>query len=405
MSIKSPKEWKRTKLGKILPRPYKNGIYKSADYYGSGISILRINDFDNRGNLTSPELQKVYLNENEISNYRLNIKDIVVNRVNSLTHLGKSILWNESKITTVYESNMMCINPDEEIIKPEFLIHVLHHEPSRNFFRRVAKRAVAQSSINQQDVKALPLLLPPLPEQKAIAALLSTWDEAIEITERLIQAKERRKLGELHSRISSQKANSAIGSFAKSAIRKVDKPNESYVALGIRSHFKGTFQRPIEHPRTIDMDSLYRVKENDLIVNITFAWKGAIALVKKEDEECFVSHRFPTYEIKKSKAVPSFIRQLIMSSRMKYDLSNISPGGAGRNRVLNKKDFLKMPIWLPDLKTQKNIGEYLGAIDREIDLLKQLADKYKTQKRGLMQKMLSGEWRVKPEVVSRYEKA
>jgi type I restriction enzyme S subunit len=62
-----------------------------------------------------------------------------------------------------------------------------------------------------------------------------------------------------------------------------------------------------------------------------------------------------------------------------------------------------MPIWLPDLETQKNIGEYLGEIDKEIDLLKQLADKYKTQKRGLMQKMLTGEWRVKPEVVNQYE--
>ena len=71
----------------------------------------------------------------------------------------------------------------------------------------------------------------------------------------------------------------------------------------------------------------------------------------------------------------------------------------------NKKDFLKMPIWLPDLETQKNIGEYLGAIDNEIDLLKQLADKYKTQKRGLMQKMLTGEWRVKPEIVNQYMEA
>ena len=40
---------------------------------------------------------------------------------------------------------------------------------------------------------------------------------------------------------------------------------------------------------------------------------------------------------------------------------------------------------------------------QEIDLLKQLADKYKTQKRGLMQKMLTGVWRVKPEIVRHYE--
>jgi restriction endonuclease S subunit len=165
---------------------------------------------------------------------------------------------------------------------------------------------------------------------------------------------------------------------------------------------EGTFQRLVEDPRTVNMESLYRVKENDLILNITFAWEGAIALVKKEDEECYVSHRFPTYEIKRSKAEPCFIRQLIMSSRMKYDLLNISPGGAGRNRVLNKKDFLKMPIWLPDLETQKNIGEYLGAIDKEIDLLKQLAEKYQTQKRGLMQMMLTGEWRVKSVIIDQF---
>ena len=61
-----PKEWKLTKLGRVLPRSYKNGIYKSAEHYGNGTSILRINDFDNQGNLTSADLQKLHLDENEI---------------------------------------------------------------------------------------------------------------------------------------------------------------------------------------------------------------------------------------------------------------------------------------------------------------------------------------------------
>lgn len=250
-------------------------------------------------------------------------------------------------------------------------------------------------AVNSSDVANLKLSIPKSPsERQTIADLLSTWDEAIEKTERLIKANEKKKLTELHSLISTQNANSTIGCFAKPVIRKADKPEDSYMALGIRSHFKGTFQRFVEDPKTVNMDTLYRVKENDLIVNITFAWEGAITLVKKEDERCYVSHRFPTYEINKAKAESSFIRQLIMSSRMKYDLANISPGGAGRNRVLNKKDFLKMHIWLPDIEKQKNIGEYLGEIDREIDLLKQLAEQYRKQKRGLMQKLLTGEWRV-----------
>ncbi|WP_289019679.1 restriction endonuclease subunit S [Desulfobacter postgatei] len=319
---------------------------------------------------------------------------------------GDHFLKPNEKPQTIFAQGRFNVNNHAHLIESTgncssqwFAVFFKH----RNITNFLSRQGANRYKLNKATLEKLPLLLPPIPEQKAIADLLSTWDEAIGKTERLIRAKERQKIGELHSRISCQKANSTIGSFAKQVIRKVDKPDESYVALGIRSHFKGTFQRLVEDPKTVNMDSLYRVKENDLIVNITFAWEGAIALVKTEDEECYVSHRFPTYVIRRSKAEPYFIRQLIMSSRMKYDLSNISPGGAGRNRVLNKKDFLKMPIWLPELKTQKDIGEYLGAIDNEIDLLKQLAEKYKTQKRGLMQKMLTGEWRIAPDVAKTYE--
>ena len=56
-------------------------------------------------------------------------------------------------------------------------------------------------------------------------------------------------------------------------------------------------------------------------------------------------------------------------------------------------------------RVEKAIAEALTASQQEIDLLKQLADKYKTQKRGLMKKILTGEWRVKPEIVNQYMEA
>ncbi|NCO14917.1 MAG: hypothetical protein GW898_11155 [Thiomicrospira sp.] len=342
--------------------------------------------------------------QSEIDRFSLCPNDVVITKDSeSADDIGIPTYIQSIRENLLCGYHLTILRPKKNVDGRFLSLTLTHPRISYDFYRYA--NGITRFGLTNETYSKVKIPLPPVPEQKSIAELLSTWDEAIEKTERLIQAKERQKIGELHSRISSQKANSTIGSFAKPVVRKVDKPDESYVAVGIRSHFKGTFQRLVEDPRTVNMDSLYRVKENDLIVNITFAWEGAIALVKKEDEECYVSHRFPTYEIKRSKAEPCFIRQLIMSSRMKYDLSNISPGGAGRNRVLNKKDFLKMPIWLPDLETQKNIGEYLGAIDNEIDLLKQLAEKYKTQKRGLMQKMLTGEWRVKPEIVNQYMEA
>ena len=68
--------------------------------------------------------------------------------------------------------------------------------------------------------------------------------------------------------------------------------------------------------------------------------------------------------------------------------------------------FLLLKIRVPiSISEQKEIADTLSSAQHEIDLLKQLAEKYKTQKRGLMQKMHTGEWRVKPEIVNQYMEA
>ena len=58
-------------------------------------------------------------------------------------------------------------------------------------------------------------------------------------------------------------------------------------------------------------------------------------------------------------------------------------------------DLGAIPIALPNIETQKRIAHTLNTAKREIDTLKTLADHYRTQKRGLMQKLLTGKWRVK----------
>jgi len=295
--------------------------------------------------------------------------------------------------------------------------------------------------IYTNNIKDILIPLPPLPEQKKIAAILSAWDRAIEKTEELIKAKEKLKKGlmqklltgrvrfsefvknppnppllkgGLEKEVKSQEAPFTKGGGAergglknkdwykislkkclKQVSRPIEKPMKPYYALGIRSHGKGTFIRHVEEYKNVMMDTLYQVKENDLIINITFAWEGAIALVKKSDEIGLVSHRFPTYEFNKSIIIPEFFKQIIITKRFVHMLGLISPGGAGRNRVLDKKDLLRLEIEIPLLEEQTRIASVLSTSDREIELLKKKLEDLKKQKKGLMQKLLTGEIRVR----------
>ena len=181
-----------------------------------------------------------------------------------------------------------------------------------------------------------------------------------------------------------------VKDFLKFTPREVEKPKERYLSLGIRSHFKGTFIREVENPDKVMMESLYEVKKDDLIVNITFAWEGAVALVKESDEGALVSHRFPTYVFDRKIVIPDFFRYLIPSKRLAYNLGVISPGGAGRNRVLDKNDFLDLQFIMPPVPEQKKIAEILSTWDRAVEELGKLIDAKTHLKRGLMQKLLSG---------------
>lgn len=132
------------------------------------------------------------------------------------------------------------------------------------------------------------------------------------------------------------------------------------------------------------MDRLFEVRAGDLIVNITFAWEGAIAIAGEQDDGCLVSHRFPTYEFKADKVDPEFFRHLIAQRKFVYQLGVISPGGAGRNRVMNQKDFLKIQVHHPKLEEQREIGKVLASIDSVILAETDKFDALSNHKSGLL---------------------
>lgn len=179
-------------------------------------------------------------------------------------------------------------------------------------------------------------------------------------------------------------------------VREKQKPSMPYTGLGLRSHGKGTFIKDREDPNKNAMDYLYAVKREDLIINITFAWEGAVAIATSADEGALVSHRFPTYAFKRDVAIPEFFKYIITTRKFVYDLGVISPGGAGRNRVLNKNDFLRLTTFLPDVAEQQKIASCLTSLDDLIRSEIQKLDALKAHKKGLMQQLFPQEGEIAP---------
>jgi type I restriction enzyme S subunit len=179
-------------------------------------------------------------------------------------------------------------------------------------------------------------------------------------------------------------------------VRERKKPVDAYTGLGMRSHGKGTFLKNLQNPEENSMEYLYEVQGDDLIVNITFAWEGAIAIAQPTDTGTLVSHRFPTFVFKRDAAIPDFFRYIILDKQFVYSLGVISPGGAGRNRVLNKNDFLELRVFLPDVSEQQKVADCLTNLDELIAAQARKLDALKTHKKGLMQQLFPHEGETQP---------
>ncbi|WP_417368664.1 restriction endonuclease subunit S [Gelidibacter japonicus] len=249
-------------------------------------------------------------------------------------------------------------------------------------------------------LKGIRTSIPQLKEQQKIATFLTAIDSRIQSLEKkksLLEAFKKGVMQKLFNQEIRFKDENGIefpkwekrkiSDFVRLTLRKVPKPQGHYLSIGIRSHCKGTFQKPDTDPSKNSMTELFVVRKNDLIVNITFAWEGAIAIVKNEDDGGFVSHRFPTYECREGVIIPDFLQYVILLRRFRQNLDLISPGGAGRNRVMNKNDFLKLKWSIPCVEEQTKIANFISAIDKKIELVDKQIEKTKTYKKGLLQQM------------------
>ncbi|OYU79943.1 MAG: hypothetical protein CFE23_11860 [Flavobacterium sp. BFFFF1] len=394
-----PEEWEVKKLRSVCLGKGEYGINAAAVEYSENLpAYIRITDIDDEGRFCLDK--KTSVNNANADNFLLQINDVVFVRTGAT--VGKSYLYNENDGKLVFAGFLIRFRIDVSVVNEYFLWSYTKSKPYWDWVKTTSMRS-GQPGINSLEYAALQIPYPKIQEQQAIANCLSEWDKTIEKLNSLITQKELRKKGLMQGLLSGKKRlkgfenkwnYKSLQKFLIYTPREVNKPIDLFLALGLRSHGKGIFHKPNFDPKAIAMDKLYMVKENDLVVNITFAWEQAIAIATKADEGGLVSHRFPTYTFSEE-ASPLYFKFFILGNRFKNMLDLISPGGAGRNRVMSKKDFLKLEVFIPEKKEQEAIANVLESIDKEIQLLKTKLDQMKLQKKGLMQVLLTGSKRLK----------
>ena len=177
----------------------------------------------------------------------------------------------------------------------------------------------------------------------------------------------------------------------------VDIPHDGYERLGIRSHAKGTFHSYVPAGHELQTAQMHRVAANKFIVNITFGWEHAVAVTDENDAGKLVSHRFPQFSLS-DELDPQFLKFIILDERFRHHLWLASPGGAGRNRVLNLNQMLQYEIQIPCVAEQRKIAGALIDIDTLITLHQRKYDKLVAIKRSMLEKMFPREGSRFPEI-------
>ena len=158
----------------VMEEMPQNGLYKSKSFYGEGNPILRIDGFYDGEVVPNYEYKRVRLEAEEIKKYALHIGDIVVNRVNSMSYLGKCALIRNLEEPTIFESNVMRFRLDKQQIDLEYAMYYLSTSFGRHELIKNAKQAVNQASINQTDVGNALIPIPKdLEAQRNIAQKIS----------------------------------------------------------------------------------------------------------------------------------------------------------------------------------------------------------------------------------------
>lgn len=306
------------------------------------------------------------------------------------------------------------LGQDTVLIKAEksdskYLFYKIQSEEVQKRIVRLAGGSTF-ARINLADIRKLILECPPLVEQKKIAQILSTWDQAISTTEKLLENSQQQKKALMQQLLTGKKRlldeqKSFCDPWVNSKIRDMgkitsggtpDTENLDYWngtvpwltptdVTALKSAYVSSTSRKITELGVNESSATLLPKESLMVCTRATIGSMAISTVEMCTNQGFKNITpNKNFEVKFIYYLLSFnIKELLRKSSGSTFLE------------LSKKDFENIELFCPAIKEQRKIAEVLSVVDQETETLQKKLDCLKQEKKALMQQLLTGKKRVK----------
>ncbi len=379
-----PEDWSVKSLGEIGVFSKGKGISKS-EITETGLACVRYAEIYTKYNNYTYSFNS-FINRTSAENSRtIESGDILfAGSGETLEDIGKCITYL-GKETVYAGGDIIVLKPKSDNSK--YLSFVLNHTVANKQKHKLGQ-GHSVVHIYSSSLKNLKIPLPPLPEQEKIAAILSTWDNSIGKQEQLIAAKQHYKKGLMQLLLTGKKRFEAFDEEWKEVrlkqILKYEQPTKYIVQ---ETNYKNIFNIPV---LTANKSFILGYTNEDFGIYLE-----NLPVIIFDDFT--TDNKWVDFPFK----VKSSAMKILKLSSKNFDLRYIYE----RMQLLNfehtdhKRYYISEYQYLkfdcPSFKEQQKISSVLSKADLEIALLQDQLTQLQTQKRGLMQKLLTGAVRVK----------
>ncbi|MCZ2247181.1 MAG: restriction endonuclease subunit S [Bacteroidia bacterium] len=390
-----PSDWEIKTLGECCLVKGEYGINAPAVEFSDDLpAYLRITDIDENGNYKINKRASV--GDPNYEQFILKTGDIVFARTGAT--VGKTYLYKPADGTLVFAGFLIRFRTNEKLLFSQHLKYFTETKQYWDWVKTVSMRS-GQPGINAEEYASLKIPLPPLPEQKAVAQVLSTADAAIHTTEKLIAQKELRKKW-LMQQLLSEKRIVKNEKWGKSGVKEVLLKDIAQVTMGqspnsedynteakglplIQGNADLTDRKQVVRYWTSQSNK--ECDAGDLIMTVR-APVGAIGLATQKS-----SIGRGVCSIKPKNIDYWYLYHLLVYKEEQW--KKLEQGSTFT--AVGSKDIFHFPLFIVhSLEEQTAIARVLQAADKEISLLKAKAEKLREQKKGLMQVLLTGKKRL-----------